>query len=336
MVGQVVKGVDDDGNTVEYPRTIFTNINRLLLDHELIDGKDVAGLGNWQHWAKPGSYIVFDEVQKVWPPRPNGAKVPDAVESLQTHRHMGVDFVLLTQEPLLIDRAVRALVDRHIHVRRLWNSPFAMLYEWDRCSNALGFSHAMAKRTFRFRRAAYRLYKSAEVHTKQKRAVPPVLWFVLLASVAFAVLLPTVYGRISDRTGLGKPQAAAAAPATAPAKPSSGALGGAPSLFGASPAGQVKGGAGELPQSAVAFAGCALRKDVCWCYDEGGKRQDVRPEFCVGGKAMDLTGYFDDLPKYYRPPGEGDATPGASVAPSGAPAAAAAVASLSTAAAPSR
>lgn len=38
-----------------------------MLDHELIDGSDTGGLRNWHEWAKPGSVIVFDEVQKIWP-----------------------------------------------------------------------------------------------------------------------------------------------------------------------------------------------------------------------------------------------------------------------------
>jgi zona occludens toxin len=148
LIGSVVKSVDAGGREVETPRVVFTNINGLLLDHELIDGSDTGGLANWHEWAKPGAVICFDEVQREWKPRANGSKVPKCIEMLETHRHMGVDFIILTQHPGLIDQNIRALVGRHLHVRRFGGMGAAIVYEWDHCSRNLLYSKSLGKKAF--------------------------------------------------------------------------------------------------------------------------------------------------------------------------------------------
>ena len=37
LIGTTVDSTNDEGETTTYNRTVFTNIPRLLLDHELID-----------------------------------------------------------------------------------------------------------------------------------------------------------------------------------------------------------------------------------------------------------------------------------------------------------
>ncbi|MBA4254303.1 MAG: hypothetical protein C0445_00320 [Polaromonas sp.] len=211
LVGTSVKGMDDTGNEISVPRVIYTNISGLLLDHELIDGREDGGLANWHEWAKPGAVICFDEVQREWKPRPNGSKVPKCIEMLETHRHMGVDFIILTQHPGLLDQNVRALVGRHIHVRRLGGAGFAITYEWDHCSRTLLYSNALKKSPFKYSKEVFKLYKSAELHTKPKTSIPPLLFVALFAIAAFLYLGPTVYQRIAGK--------AAPAVQSDPAKP---------------------------------------------------------------------------------------------------------------------
>lgn len=200
LVGSVVKGTDDTGKETSVPRIIYTNINGLLLDHELIDGREDGGLANWHEWAKPGAVICYDEVQREWKPRPNGSKVPKCIEMLETHRHMGVDFILLTQHPGLLDQNVRALVGRHIHVRRLGGAGFALTYEWDHCSRSLLYSNALKKSPFKYSKDVFKLYKSAELHTKPKTSIPPLLFVAIFALAAAAYLGPTVYHRIASKS----------------------------------------------------------------------------------------------------------------------------------------
>lgn len=188
-----------DGVTVEHPRTIYTNIKGLLIDHVLIDGGDNQGLRDWHLWAKPGSVICFDEVQKVWLPRPAGSKVPEDIQALETHRHMGVDFILITQNVMLVDRNMQALINRHLHVRRMANMGLAIVYEWDHCSKGLLYTKAITKTPWKYKKKVFQLYHSADLHTKQPRSIPGLVWFVVLGLVALLFLGPSMYKRMQDR-----------------------------------------------------------------------------------------------------------------------------------------
>ena len=222
QVGKTIKGRDEQGNPIEHERKVYTNINGLQIEHELIDGGDTQGLKDWQKWAKPGSLIVFDEVQKVWPPRPNGSKIPEDVQALDTHRHMGVDFILITQNVLNVDRHIHALGGRHLHVRRVANMPLATVYEWDHISRGLLYSKALSKAPWKYSSKVFKLYKSSELHTKQPRRIPGLVWFILVALIAGVVLGPLVVKRIGGRlngespSGTGKPAAVSGAPSAAP------------------------------------------------------------------------------------------------------------------------
>jgi hypothetical protein len=185
------------------PRRVLTNIPRLMLDHELIDGNDEHGLNGWYKWCKPGDYIIYDEVQKEWPIRPNGSKVPQQIQELETHRHKGVDMILITQGPMLVDQNMRALVGRHIHIRAI-GAKICMMYEWDHCSRQLLYSQAINKRVIRHKTSAYSNYASSELHTKQRAKVPAVAYVAaatLLASL-FAVpyVIKTITGKVEQAT----------------------------------------------------------------------------------------------------------------------------------------
>lgn len=227
QIGKTIKGRDEHGNEIEHQRKVYTNINGLQIDHELIDGGDNQGLRDWHKWAKPGSLIVFDEVQKVWPPRPNGSKIPEDVQALDTHRHMGVDFILITQNVLNVDRHIHALGGRHLHVRRVANMPLATVYEWDHVSRGLLYSKALSKAPWKYSSKVFKLYKSSELHTKQPRRIPGLVWFILVALLAGVVLGPVVVKRIGARlngespSGTHKPAAVSGASGTAaaPAQP---------------------------------------------------------------------------------------------------------------------
>lgn len=214
-VGHVDVNVNDKGEEIKIPSVVYTNINSLQIEHELIEGGgswtydlkkkawvyegNPMGLRNWHNWAKPGAKIFFDEFQKFWPPRANGAAVPPDIQALDTHRHMGVDFVVITQNCNNVDRHLLGLVDRHIHVRRVANMPLAVVYEWDHASRSLNYRNSMSKSPWRYPLKAYKLYKSAELHTKQKRKVPSILWFILAGLGTAAYAFPTLQTRLTER-----------------------------------------------------------------------------------------------------------------------------------------
>jgi len=273
MVGTSISHTDSDGVTTEIPRVIYTNIKGLQVDHELIDDGDKGGLKNWHEWAKPGSMIVYDEFQKVMPPRANGSAVPPFIQHLDTHRHMGVDFVFITQNVMNVDRHVHGLTGRHIHVRRMGNLPFAIVYEWDHCSRQLLYSKAISQGTWRFNKAVYKLYHSADLHTKQPRKIPILVWFILSGLVGAPVLAYNVYQSYQEKL---KPAGLAARPTTTfsvtPYRPASAPV--APGSIG-HPTGVFPVALGRL----AAAAGCAVVRDRCDCYSSDGIK--VEPDISV-------------------------------------------------------
>ena len=135
----------------------------------------------------PNSIVILDEAQRVYRPRPANARVPPEVAAFETRRHTGVDFVLITQNPGLLDSHIRKLVTRHIHIHDTFMGRYML--EWvglgDIDSKA---SRALATRTkYQPPKRAFNLYKSSELHTKIVRKRP---WYFYL----FFALIPVILG----------------------------------------------------------------------------------------------------------------------------------------------
>ncbi|PKO69002.1 MAG: hypothetical protein CVU22_06290 [Betaproteobacteria bacterium HGW-Betaproteobacteria-16] len=193
-IGRSLEIDDDKKGKHAVVRRVLSNINQLQLEHELIDHDWLVGL---KDNVKPADFIVFDEVQRVWPNRPTGAKIPPSVEYLQTHGHDAVDLVIMTQSPMLIDPGVRALVGRHLHVRKVGGFGAAIIYEWDGCSNSLNFKNAFKKTGYKYSSKARHLYKSAKGHTGSRASLPVALWFVLAGLVGSAFAWPHLVKKIT-------------------------------------------------------------------------------------------------------------------------------------------
>jgi hypothetical protein len=135
----------------------------------------------------PESIIIIDEAQKIYRNRASTSKVPPVVAALETHRHTGIDIWLLTQKPKQLDTAVREIAGQHVHIR---NTMFfgRRLYEWPEyrdVNTEANFKDA-AIRKFSPPKSAFKYYKSSEVHTKQKRRIHNVFFFLPVA-VAFTL-----------------------------------------------------------------------------------------------------------------------------------------------------
>jgi zona occludens toxin len=174
-----------------------------------------------------GSLIVLDEAQRIFRPRGTGSKVPPEVEAMETHRHSGHEVWLLTQHPGLIDANLRKLVDRHLHIRN--NFMGRKLFEWAECGDpeTKASRDVAAKRSYKPDKRVFRLYRSAEQHTKLKRRVPVFAYVALLAVALSVVLGYNVYRSFQARNA--PVDVKGSQPGTAPAK--------APGSPGAAPAG---------------------------------------------------------------------------------------------------
>lgn len=292
LIGTSVAGV---------PRRIFTNIKGLDAEHELIgsgaaEGQPVGalwavdkadglwkfhgapgGLRDWHLWAKPGDVIIYDEVQEVWLPRANGSPVPPDIGKLETHRHMGVDFVLITQGINLTERNLSMLCGRHLHVRRVGNLPFAIVYEWDAASRSLLYSKAMAKEKWRYSRATYKRYKSAQLHTKAPRRIPSVVWMLLLGVAFTAFGGPQVYDRMAVRFGWKKADAVQVASVSDGAGSRKTAAQAVPAEVPATVPSETPP---SPPVALPAFVGCARSKTQCTCFDATMAQVEKPVEWC--------------------------------------------------------
>lgn len=183
LLQQLVKG-----------RTIYADgIPDLKIDHQpLTDPR------KWHLDVPDGAAIVIDEVQRVWRPRGPGQKVPDDIAALETHRHRGIDFFIVTQSPALVDKNVRALVGRHVHLRemgilgRYW-------YEWPECSESIAWRSAPIKKRYRLPKKVFGLYKSSSLHIKPIRSVPWMLAVAAGAVLTVAVMSWYAYGSIMSK-----------------------------------------------------------------------------------------------------------------------------------------
>lgn len=310
--------VESEGRAV--PRRLLSNIKDLLVEHEHIDA---AALNTWHEWAQPGDVILFDEVQEVWRPRALGKDTPPAIAALETHRHKGVDIILVTQHPMLLDSNIRRLVNQHLHVRRIAKG-FSWIYEWDHCSNISTFKTALQSRVWRYPKDVFALYKSAQLHTKPVTRMPRLLLVGVLAVVALGVAGKVAYSRITER--FGGPAATAQPLPDAPASGPSGESAPAKDAGVPAPAGAPMPDAPVVASTPV-FLGCIASASACRCYEESGRLADVSPEQCRDGATSVLAVVQQwsgaGLASAIRPYGRGPVPSGSDNADHGSEAAAA-------------
>jgi zona occludens toxin len=148
----------------------------------------------WHETVPSGALIFIDEAQKVFRSRSLGSIPGRHVTELEEHRHKGIDFVMVTQHPSLIDPAVRKLTQVHRHMVRIFGMEASTVHRWDgqvrdNCDKPAGRRDSESVRWV-FDKTLYGLYKSADVHT-MKRRIP--FRVKLLIALPF-VLGALVYG----------------------------------------------------------------------------------------------------------------------------------------------
>lgn len=175
----------------------------LKIPHEEIpEGESVK---TWQNWAPDGAIIVVDECQRIFRPRPSSSAVPDYVAQLETHRHRGLDFLLITQHPRLIDVHLRTLIEHHTHFGKT-NLGLRRKLEWTTGGAKDPESRANIKEAlvsvYKLDKSVYGLYKSAEEHTKIRTKRSKVLYLI---PIAIALLGGGLYAFSSYWADLNKP-----------------------------------------------------------------------------------------------------------------------------------
>jgi zona occludens toxin len=183
----------------------------------------VKGTGGLERWMEleSNAVLIVDEVQAFLKPRPTAAAVPEWIEAFTRNRHLGVDLLFLTQDPMLVDSYVRRVANYHEHFVRPEGDPaMSRRWKWSGVVDDVGKKGARSLNgefaLWRYPQQNYALYKSAEVHTVKFR-LPQSLRFLIFGGAAMVLLAAVcVWGM----TRLGKkddpPPAAAAVAAEAP------------------------------------------------------------------------------------------------------------------------
>ena len=248
----------------------------------------------------PNSIVVLDEAQRVYRPRGVGSKVPPEVAAFETHRHTGVDFILLTQHPNLLDSNIRKLIGRHIHIRVTALGRYR--YEWPELGDpeSKNSRDMAARERYSPPKRAFSLYKSSELHTVTKVKKPWYMYMFGVAAIVACALGYQVYSRVSAK--LVPAQVASSGGQSSSGQITQGQAKN-PVLTPAQYVEQYTPRVDGKPWSAAAYdklttpteapypAGCIQSKTSCSCYTQQATKYVVSEERCKelvnGGQFMD-------------------------------------------------
>lgn len=279
---------------------------------------DALYMEDWPIWKQPYDLIVADEVQRVWKSKAGGIAPPD-IALLDTHRHSGLDFWLITQSTKLLHSDVRVMVSRHIHLVAKWSG--RKEFEWPECHDNVSSTVDAVERPYTLPKHVYKFYKSAEVHTKQDKR-KPIAFYATIAAVAISALMITfVYQRIDARTNPQKEAAlagkgGAATQGAAPPVPASASNDAAHS---ASSYPDFKPTVDGVPESAPAYSellkvtavpllvGCVYSEstDVCSCYTAQATPYPASKDYCLAQvKNRRFNPYLQPVQTVHKQPDE--------------------------------
>jgi zona occludens toxin len=159
-----------------------------------------------------GAIFVIDEIQQVFPRRAPNHKPPEGVARLDTHRHRGFDFYIITQKPKNFDFEARGYVGRHRHYERGYGREATRCLEWQQACDDPGDYHRRQEAEVsrvKFDKKYYDVYTSASLHTVQKK-LPKKLWLFVAACLATVAMGVMLYNSMSERLSDQDPQLAEA------------------------------------------------------------------------------------------------------------------------------
>lgn len=187
------------------PRPVFSNIDGLDYDSLKCFPLSEAQILDLRQFSDMSAIIIIDECQRFYPPRPSGSKVPEYISYFNVHRHDGLDIILITQGPKLIDRQIRDVVGEHIHFSRPFNMKKNFMYRWSSCNddpepsrtetNAVKTMQPLNKDVFKF-------YKSTVENTHSSRFPIRKLvifgLYIFLAVLMFSLVIYSLFAKYSD------------------------------------------------------------------------------------------------------------------------------------------
>lgn len=136
--------------------------------------------------------VLIDEAYEhgIFPKRSASTKVPRHVERMAKHRHYGMDIIGVCQSPdTQCDSFLYDVIDRHIHVRRRFGTPWVHLREFDKYEKNPEKAHPLVLRRARLPKKIFGLYKSTELDTTERK-IP---WYYIALPIMIALALYMMY-----------------------------------------------------------------------------------------------------------------------------------------------
>ena len=261
LVNEYMKTDKDTG----FRRPIYTNINECSLEVEPLPD-------DWRDTPE-GSVILIDEAQRIWPStgRP-GVSQNEQIRALETHRHTGHDFILVTQFPTLIDSHVRKLVGKHEHLRRALGGANAShvhsrneVFDVKDKNDLKNCDHFV----WQFDKKLFKFYKSASLHTVKWHFPKKLRKYVIALLILFIFLffiIRQVFGSGGIFTGTGvSPDSNLSSTRIVSSNQSSVTSSVVSDLIDNEP---------------LNYQGCVWSVDACMCFDEDFKRVQMQLEQC--------------------------------------------------------
>lgn len=163
--------------------------------------------------------VLIDEAYEhgIFPRRSASTKVPRHVERMAKHRHYGMDIIGVCQSPdTQCDSFLHDVIERHIHVRRRFGTPWVHLREFDKYEKNPEKALPLVLRRARLPKKIFGLYKSTELDTTERK-IP---WYYIALPIMIAAAIYMLYHTFGNMGSLlgGEAKAATLEGETAPAK----------------------------------------------------------------------------------------------------------------------
>lgn len=198
--GKTLYTVSEIKKEYESREIYYNNIPGLKLDWTYYEDP--------KEWAKlpSGAVLIVDEAHDHFPKRSNQSKEPSYIQALTTHRHQGLDIILITQFPKQLDVYIRRLAGRHIFLeKKLIRSQTVEVYVWAKYQE--WYENPQVQESadnfqWTYPKESFGEYKSAEVHTTHKTPNKKLKRAVTMLVVAVGAMIYLGMG-IMDRDGDG-------------------------------------------------------------------------------------------------------------------------------------
>lgn len=254
-----------------------------------------------------GSVLLIDECDYTYPLRSSARAVPPYIQTLKELRHDGFTLILMTQHPSMVDKYIRQLVNKHIHLER--KAVGTKRYEWYHCEENLNVTTfaSSIEQFYKPSAEAQKYFKSASKHVKFKKSYLGVLKLLPVGALVLVFLVFRIINGWQNKADTLKGAIAATettiSPKTEPSASSPvsaldfkgetrGTEGQASEVVGVAVADYVPR-IPSLPETKPIYdrlrrpvnmetvAGCVKSKNSCNCYTEQATKVFVSKEMCA-------------------------------------------------------